>query len=226
MLPGAVNVALVQFSPLNPIDPMEGGCEIITPDDPIVGIAVPGAVEATTLVSCTGIVVVDEFEAIWNVAVATVPSAMMLPFRRVRDQVPRSPPAASPGRRTTARREPRGRSALRDPGKRRGTGHPSRARRRGHRRPRIPRAIARLMRGNGRLSLPSLPPSPLKSLPIPSITLPAGQKARDRRRANATNASRGVVLPSHRDSAQLLLDTLTLKPKLPLPPTAGSVSGM
>ena len=81
MLPGAVNVALVQFSPLNPIDPMEGGCEIITPDDPIVGIAVPGAVEATTLVSCTGIVVVDEFEAIWNVAVATVPSAMMLPFR-------------------------------------------------------------------------------------------------------------------------------------------------
>jgi hypothetical protein len=77
-LPGVLTVVGVQLSPLN--EAMGFG-RVIVPEPPVAGIDVPSAVEATTLVSCTGIVVVDGFAAIWKVAVATVPSAITLLFR-------------------------------------------------------------------------------------------------------------------------------------------------
>jgi hypothetical protein len=78
VLPGVLSVVLVQLSPLKEAAGLRSK---IVPVPPVAGIDVPGAVEASTLVSCTGIVGVDGFEAIWNVAVATVPSAMTLLFR-------------------------------------------------------------------------------------------------------------------------------------------------
>jgi hypothetical protein len=82
VLPGAVRVVLVQLSPL------KGDCENV-PDPPTAEMEVPRGVEATTLVSCTGIVAVDGFEAIWNVAVATIPSAMLALFRpKIRQMLP------------------------------------------------------------------------------------------------------------------------------------------
>lgn len=61
----------------------------MTPDPPVVGIAAPRAVEATTFVSCTGNVVVDGFDAIWNAAVATVPSTITLLVRpKTRQMLP------------------------------------------------------------------------------------------------------------------------------------------
>jgi len=86
VLPGVLSVMAVQISP--PKEAPVVAC-VIVPDPPVVGIVVPSAVEATTLASCTGIVVVDGLEAIWNVAVATVPSAMTLPFRpKIRQMLP------------------------------------------------------------------------------------------------------------------------------------------
>jgi len=86
VLPGVLSVRLVQISPLKEAPVV---ADVIVPDPSVVGIDVPDAVVATTLVSCTGIVVVDGLEAIWNVAVAIVPSAMMLPFRpKIRQVLP------------------------------------------------------------------------------------------------------------------------------------------
>lgn len=78
VLPGVLSMVLAQPSPLKEVVELS---REITADPPVAGIDVPGTVDATTLVSCTGIVVDDEFDAIWNVAVATAPSGMTLLFR-------------------------------------------------------------------------------------------------------------------------------------------------
>jgi hypothetical protein len=76
VLDGVLRVVLVQLSPLSATGP---GREIV-PEFPPAEIGAPPAVEATTLVIWTGIVVLEEFDAIWNVAIATGPLPMTLLF--------------------------------------------------------------------------------------------------------------------------------------------------
>ena len=48
---------------------------------PLAGIELPAAVEATTPVIWMGMDVFDGFDAMWNVAVATVPSAIVVALK-------------------------------------------------------------------------------------------------------------------------------------------------
>ena len=72
VLPGVLMLALVQ---LRLLKASVTGREI-APEPPLEEIDVPAAVVATTLVSWMGIGLLEGFAAIWNVAVATVPSAI------------------------------------------------------------------------------------------------------------------------------------------------------
>ena len=72
VLPGVLIVELVQ---LRLLKARVTGREIV-PEAPLEGMDVPPAVVATTLVSCIVIGLFEGFAAIWNVADATVPSAI------------------------------------------------------------------------------------------------------------------------------------------------------
>ncbi len=74
LLCDAVRVALEGLTPT--LTTGGGAGREIVPELPLAGIESPAAVEATALVTCTGIDVVDGFDATWKVAVATVPSAI------------------------------------------------------------------------------------------------------------------------------------------------------
>jgi len=73
-LPGVLIVDAVQLSPFKA---GEGEGSVIEPEVPVAGIELPLGSEATTPVSWIVIVEPEAFGAIWNVAVATAPSAMV-----------------------------------------------------------------------------------------------------------------------------------------------------
>ena len=74
VLPGVLIVVAVQ---LNPLNAGEGEGSVIEPEFPVAGIELPFGSEATTPESWTVIGEPEAFAAIWNVAVATTPSAMV-----------------------------------------------------------------------------------------------------------------------------------------------------
>jgi len=74
VLPGVLIVVAVQ---LNPLNAGEGEGSVIEPEFPVAGMELPFGSEATTPESWTVIGEPEAFAAIWNVAVATTPSAMV-----------------------------------------------------------------------------------------------------------------------------------------------------
>ena len=78
VLPGGLRVVEEQFTALG-VTWAAG--RVMVPDPPLAGIESPIAVDATTPVTCTGMVVVDGLAAIWKVAVATVPLAMAVELK-------------------------------------------------------------------------------------------------------------------------------------------------
>jgi hypothetical protein len=72
VLPGVLMVRFVQLTELRT------GGSVIVPETPLEGIDVPPAVEATTAVTWIGIVLAEGFDATWKVAVATVPSPIVV----------------------------------------------------------------------------------------------------------------------------------------------------
>jgi hypothetical protein len=77
LFPGVLIVAGAQFRPVGLTDT---GSEI-DPELPEPGIELPAAVEATTPLIPSGIGLAEGLDAIWNVATATVPSAMTFEFK-------------------------------------------------------------------------------------------------------------------------------------------------
>jgi hypothetical protein len=78
LFPGVLMVAGAQVRPET--ETVGAGSEI-DPELPDAGMELPPAVDATTLVIWMGIVVVEGLAAIWNVATATLPSAMTFEFK-------------------------------------------------------------------------------------------------------------------------------------------------
>ena len=83
VVPGASMVRLLQFKLLRVAVDGEDDGDDDSEDDremepglPIEGMEMPAAVDATTFVSWMGIVLLEGFDAIWKVAMATGPSAM------------------------------------------------------------------------------------------------------------------------------------------------------
>ena len=67
----------------------EGDGREIVPELPLAGIELPVAVEATTPVIWIGMDVVDGLAAIWNVAITTVPSVIVVELKpRIRQLLP------------------------------------------------------------------------------------------------------------------------------------------
>jgi hypothetical protein len=75
VLAGVLSMVDVQLSPLNATD---GAGRVIVPDPPTAVMGVPATVDAPTPVSVTPMEVVEGLAAIWNVAMATTPSAKVL----------------------------------------------------------------------------------------------------------------------------------------------------
>jgi hypothetical protein len=85
LLCDAVRVALKGLTPTLILGGGAPGSETV-PVPPLAGIELPAAVEATTPVIWMGMDVVDGFAAIWNVATATVPSAIVVELKPSRRQ--------------------------------------------------------------------------------------------------------------------------------------------
>jgi len=77
VLPG---VLIVEFVQLRLLRVVTGTGRETAPEPPLAGMEVATAVAATTPVSVTGIGLLEGLPAIWNVATATVPSAIALPL--------------------------------------------------------------------------------------------------------------------------------------------------
>ena len=80
----------VELEGLTPTLTLGGGAgNEIVPVPPLAGIEMPAAVEATAPVIWMGMDVVDGLDAIWKVAVATVPSAIVVELKpRIRQLFP------------------------------------------------------------------------------------------------------------------------------------------